>query len=59
MGGDVTIEDDCNRRDLTINALFYDIKNKKIVDLVGGVDDIKNGIIRCVGDASKRFIEVV
>lgn len=57
MGGDVTIEDDCNRRDLTINALFYDIKNKKIVDLVGGVDDIKNGVIRCVGDASKRFIE--
>jgi len=57
MGNDVTIEDDCNRRDLTINALFYDIKNKKIVDLVGGVDDIKNGIIRAVGDASQRFIE--
>jgi tRNA nucleotidyltransferase/poly(A) polymerase len=57
MGGDVTIEDDCNRRDLTINALFYDIKDKKIVDLVGGVDDIKNGIIRAVGDASQRFIE--
>lgn len=57
MGGDVTIEDDCNRRDLTINALFYDIKNKQIVDLVGGVEDIKNGIIRAVGDASQRFIE--
>lgn len=57
MGGDVTIEDDCNRRDLTMNALFYDIKNKQIVDLVGGVDDIKNGIVRAVGDASQRFIE--
>ena len=57
MGADVTIEDDCNRRDLTMNALFYDIKNKKIVDLVGGVDDIKNGIVRAVGDASQRFIE--
>ena len=57
MGGDVTIEDDCNRRDLTMNALFYDIKNKKIVDLVGGVDDIKNGVVRAVGDASQRFIE--
>ena len=57
MGGDVTIEDDCNRRDLTINSLFYDIKNKQIVDLVGGVDDIKNGIVRAVGDASQRFIE--
>ena len=57
MGNDVTIEDDCNRRDLTMNALFYDIKAKQIVDLVGGVDDIKNGIIRAVGDASQRFIE--
>jgi len=57
MGGDVTIEDDCNRRDLTMNALFYDIKNKKIVDLVGGIDDIKNGIVRSVGDASQRFVE--
>ena len=57
MGSDVTIEDDCMRRDLTSNALFYDIRNKKIVDLVGGVDDIKNGIVRAVGDASQRFIE--
>jgi len=57
MGGDVTIEDDCNRRDLTINSLFYDIKNKQIVDLVGGVDDIKKGIVRAVGDASQRFKE--
>ena len=37
--------------------LTYDIKNKKIVDLVGGVDDIKKGIVRSVGDASQRFIE--
>jgi tRNA nucleotidyltransferase/poly(A) polymerase len=57
MGSDVTIEDDCNRRDLTMNALFYDIKNKQIVDLVGGVDDIKRGIVRAVGDASQRFTE--
>lgn len=57
MGADVTIEDDCNRRDLTMNALFYDIKNKQIVDLVGGVDDIKKDIVRAVGDASQRFIE--
>lgn len=57
MGSDVTIEDDCNRRDLTMNALFYDIKNKQIVDLVGGVDDIKKGIVRAVGDANQRFIE--
>lgn len=57
MGSDVTIEDDCARRDLTINSLFYDIRNKQIVDLVGGVNDIKNRIVRAVGDANKRFLE--
>lgn len=57
MGKGVTIQDDCNRRDLTMNALFYDIKNKEIVDLVGGVDDIKNGIVRSVGNPSERFLE--
>lgn len=57
MGSHVTIEDDCNRRDLTMNALFYDIKSKEIVDLVGGIDDIKNGVVKAVGDANERFIE--
>lgn len=57
MGTHITIEDDCQRRDLTINALFYDLKNKQIVDIVGGVDDIKNNVIRCVGDPKKRFNE--
>jgi tRNA nucleotidyltransferase/poly(A) polymerase len=57
MGEHITIEDDCKRRDLTINALFYDIKRKEIVDIVGGVDDIKNNIIRSVGDAKLRFDE--
>jgi tRNA nucleotidyltransferase/poly(A) polymerase len=57
IGTDVTIKDDCMRRDLTCNAIFYDIKNKQIVDLVGGVSDIKNGIIRAVGDPMQRFVE--
>jgi tRNA nucleotidyltransferase/poly(A) polymerase len=57
MGKHITIFDDCMRRDLTMNALFYDIKNKQIVDIVGGVDDIKNGVVRAVGDAMERFIE--
>lgn len=51
------IETDVKRRDLTINALFYDIKNYEIVDLVGGIEDIKNGVIRTVGDAGERFGE--
>ena len=57
MGKHITIFDDCMRRDLTMNALFYDIKNKQIVDIVGGVDDIKNGIVRAVGDPMQRFVE--
>jgi tRNA nucleotidyltransferase/poly(A) polymerase len=57
IGSDVTIKDDCLRRDLTCNAIFYDIKNQQIVDLVNGISDIKNGIIRAVGDPMQRFIE--
>jgi tRNA nucleotidyltransferase/poly(A) polymerase len=51
------IEGDVKRRDLTINALFYDIDTKEIVDLVGGVNDLKNGIVRTVGAAEDRFGE--
>lgn len=51
------IETDVKRRDLTINALFYDIDTKEIVDLVGGVEDIKKGVVRTVGAAEDRFGE--
>lgn len=53
----VTIDQDVSRRDLTINALFYDIQRHEVVDYVGGIDDIKNGNVRAVGDASIRFKE--
>lgn len=52
-----TIDKDVLRRDITINALFYDIDNNKVVDLVGGINDIENRIIRTVGDADCRFNE--
>lgn len=52
-----TIEGDVKRRDLTINALFYDIETSEIVDLVGGIEDLENGIIRTVGSAEDRFGE--
>lgn len=51
------IESDVMRRDLSINALFYDIDNKQIIDLVGGIDDISNKRIRTVGNAVDRFGE--
>lgn len=52
-----TIEGDVKRRDLTINALFYDIETSEIVDLVGGLDDLTQGIVRTVGSAEDRFNE--
>jgi len=52
-----TIEGDVKRRDLTINALFYDIEEGLIIDLVGGLDDIDNKVVRTVGSAEDRFDE--
>jgi tRNA nucleotidyltransferase/poly(A) polymerase len=51
------INQDVKRRDLTINALYYDIFDKKIIDLVGGIEDIKGNIVRTVGRAEDRFDE--
>jgi tRNA nucleotidyltransferase/poly(A) polymerase len=53
----VTIEDDVKRRDLTYNALFYDLDTKDIVDLVGGKSDLESGITKMVGDPTERFDE--
>ena len=50
------IENDLSRRDFTVNAMAYN-DEKGLVDLFGGEDDIRNKIIRCVGDADKRFNE--
>ena len=50
------LSDDLVRRDFTINAMAADIDGK-LYDLYGGVDDINNKIIRCVGDPEKRFSE--
>ena len=52
-----TLNSDVLRRDFTINAICYDVKNKKIVDLVNGEADLKEGIIRCVGIPHQRFEE--
>jgi len=52
-----TIDKDVLRRDLTINALFYDIERKEVVDLVGGIKDLNDNIIRTVGIPTERFNE--
>lgn len=50
------LSDDLSRRDFTMNALCLD-KDGKIVDLFGGMQDIENRTIRCIGNAEERFRE--
>lgn len=54
---DLPIEDDLGRRDFTINALAWDIRGKKLIDLFGGLNDLEQGIIRAIGEPAKRFQE--
>ncbi|MFZ2484343.1 MAG: HD domain-containing protein [Minisyncoccia bacterium] len=52
-----TIEDDLARRDFTMNALAYNIETGELLDLFGGMEDIKKKNIRTVGKAEERFGE--
>lgn len=51
-----SLKEDLARRDFTINAMAYN-EEEGIIDCFGGIDDIKNKVIRCVGDPNKRFNE--
>ncbi len=51
-----SLEEDLKRRDFTINAMAY-CDSKGLVDLFGGRDDLKSGVIRCVGNPDDRFSE--
>ena len=51
-----SVKEDLKRRDLTINALAYNEK-EGLIDLFGGKNDIKNKIIRCVGNPDERIKE--
>ena len=50
------LREDLRRRDFTINAMAYN-DSCGLVDLFGGVEDLENGVIRCVGVATERFEE--
>jgi poly(A) polymerase len=52
-----TIEEDAIRRDFTINALYYNIADFSVLDFHNGLDDLKNGILRVIGDPNQRFRE--
>lgn len=51
------IMQDLQRRDFSINAMAYDLLDKKIIDLFNGTNDLKNKTIRAVGEAKMRFSE--
>jgi poly(A) polymerase len=52
-----TPAEDAWRRDITVNALFYDPATATVIDHVGGVADLRRGRIRVIGDAGERFRE--
>lgn len=52
-----TPEQDAWRRDFTVNALFYNIKDFTIIDYVGGLRDIEAKLIRSIGDPDVRMVE--
>ncbi|NVZ09580.1 polynucleotide adenylyltransferase PcnB [Allochromatium humboldtianum] len=52
-----TIEEDALRRDFTINALYYDIADFALIDYAGGLDDLRAGRLRLIGDPVKRYRE--
>ncbi len=49
--------EDAQRRDFTINALFYDVESNHILDWVGGMNDIRRRLIRTIGEPEMRFRE--
>ena len=52
-----TAEEDAQRRDFTINGLFYDPVAEQLIDYVGGEADLRAGIIRAIGNPADRFAE--
>jgi poly(A) polymerase len=48
---------DARRRDFTINALFYNIADFSVIDYIGGINDLTDGLVRVIGDPDVRFRE--
>jgi poly(A) polymerase len=49
--------EDAIRRDFTINGLFYDLEREEVIDYVGGVRDLREGVVRTIGEPDVRFRE--
>ena len=49
--------EDAIRRDFTINGLFYDLDRDEVIDYIGGVTDLRTGVVRTIGEPDVRFRE--
>ena len=52
-----TPKEDAQRRDFTINGMFYDPIREEVIDFVGGRQDLQQGLVRAIGSAAARFEE--
>lgn len=52
-----TAEEDARRRDFTVNGLFYDLETERVIDYVGGLEDLGHRSVRTIGDPNVRFRE--
>ncbi len=52
-----SIDEDAERRDFTINALYYSARSFKVYDFANGVQDVQDKVIRLIGDPEKRYRE--
>lgn len=52
-----TAEEDAKRRDFTINGLFLDPESGNVIDYVGGQEDLRNRVLRAIGEPERRFAE--
>ena len=52
-----TIDEDAERRDFTVNALYYDISDYSIKAFGGGIDDLESATLRMIGDPATRYKE--
>ncbi|MBM4261480.1 MAG: CCA tRNA nucleotidyltransferase [Deltaproteobacteria bacterium] len=52
-----SLEEDVQRRDFTINGMVYDPIDDRVIDLVGGQEDLKRKLVRAIGNAHERFVE--
>ncbi len=50
-----SLGEDAQRRDLTVNGLFYEIENNSIIDYVGGIEDLDKSVVQFVGEPERRI----